>query len=87
MCSGGTSWRFCPLCGRSPLGMSPQAQNDRMPGGFSDLLFLLGECCALAPNKNTNAIRKFGGIIHLKCYARTKYTNASISGVVNTSHM
>lgn len=35
--------KYAPVCGRSPPGMSPQAQECPVPGSFADLLLLLGE--------------------------------------------
>lgn len=58
-----------------------------MPGSLSDLLLPHSECCAFAPNKNTNASRRFRGLIRLKHDARTKHADTGISAAVITAHM
>lgn len=62
------------------------------PGGLcawqpSDLLLWLGERCALALSKNTNAMGGLRGLIHLKHDAHSNHASPGIPGVAITARM
>lgn len=82
-------WEILPHLGENPTwDPSPGPGGLRaVPGSLSDLLLPHSECCAFAPNKNTNASRRFRGLIRLKHDARTKHADTGISAAVITAHM